>query len=289
MFDWVQVGKKRMDYSEGTGVSGQTSLLTEALDKLYERDGKDALDDFDGVFFLYAGYRRADQPRRPLLAAQGVVRAQGQAPELFHLPRDERRADGQHQHAVPRVRPHARPARPVRPAGEPRLGGHRRQWGTMSEQLPTAGRSSFSAWSKEQLGWLKPAVIDPTVKQKLILAPVEDSAKECFKVLLRPDGSEYFLLENRRKKGFDTRPAGRGAADLACGRRPPLHRGVARHRRAGRAGRVPRHGALPDAGQRRLHAVYDAQQQVGTRRRPAGQHHQHPQAAGRADHVLYRV
>jgi hypothetical protein len=61
----------------------------------------------------------------------------------------------------------------------------------------------FCAWSKEKVGWVKPAVIDPTVKQKLVLAPIEDSPKECFKVLLRPDGSEYLLLENRRKKGFD--------------------------------------------------------------------------------------
>src|SRR5205823_11020261 len=57
---------------------------------------------------------------------------------------------------------------------------------------------------KEMLGWVKPTVIDPTVKQKLVLAPVENSPKECYKVLARPDGSEYFLLENRRKKGFDT-------------------------------------------------------------------------------------
>src|SRR3954451_14128336 len=54
------------------------------------------------------------------------------------------------------------------------------------------------------MGWLKPTVIDPTVKQKLILAPVEQSNKECYKVLVRPDGSEYFLLENRRKTGFDS-------------------------------------------------------------------------------------
>src|SRR5262249_50637925 len=68
----------------------------------------------------------------------------------------------------------------------------------------------FSAWCKEQLGWLQPAVIDPTVKQKLILAPVEDSAKECVKVLLKPDGSEYFLLENRHRKGFDQDLPGEG-------------------------------------------------------------------------------
>src|SRR5204863_1269601 len=58
-------------------------------------------------------------------------------------------------------------------------------------------------WSKEKLGWLTPTVIAPAVPQKLILGAVEDSPKECFKILVRPDGSEYLLLENRRKKGFD--------------------------------------------------------------------------------------
>jgi hypothetical protein len=80
----------------------------------------------------------------------------------------------------------------------------------MSEQLPNGRPQQFSAWCKEQLGWIKPAVIDPTVKQKLVLSPVEDSSKECIKVLVRPDGSEYLLLENRRKKGFDTNLPGEG-------------------------------------------------------------------------------
>jgi hypothetical protein len=76
-------------------------------------------------------------------------------------------------------------------------------WCAMANQAGSGRPQHFCAWSKERLGWVQPAVIDPTVKQKLILAPIEDSPKECFKVLVRPDGSEYLLLENRRKKGFD--------------------------------------------------------------------------------------
>ena len=52
-------------------------------------------------------------------------------------------------------------------------------------------------------GWLKPAILDPSDKQKLILAPIEDAPRQCCKILVRPDGSEYFLLECRKKKGFD--------------------------------------------------------------------------------------
>jgi hypothetical protein len=68
----------------------------------------------------------------------------------------------------------------------------------------------FSAWCKEQLGWIKPCVIDPTVQQKLILGPIHGSAAECYKVLLRPDGLEYLLLENRVRRGFDRDLPGEG-------------------------------------------------------------------------------
>jgi len=73
----------------------------------------------------------------------------------------------------------------------------------MSNQLGNGRPQHMGAWCKEHMGWLHPAVIDPTVKQKLILAPIERSSQECFKVLLRQDGSEYLLLENRQKTGFD--------------------------------------------------------------------------------------
>jgi hypothetical protein len=84
-------------------------------------------------------------------------------------------------------------------------------WCTMSTGHGTDGRPlHLSAWCKEQLGWLKPCVIDPTRKQKLILAPVEGSGTECYKVLIRPDGSEYLLLENRKRHLSDRALPGEG-------------------------------------------------------------------------------
>ena len=96
-------------------------------------------------------------------------------------------------------------ARPESPASEG-LGA----WCAMSNEAGNGRPQHFSAWVKEQLGWLKPAILDPTVKQKLILAPVENSSTECFKVLVRPDGAEYLLLENRRRLGFDRSLPGEG-------------------------------------------------------------------------------
>ena len=112
---------------------------------------------------------------------------------------------------------YARPENPDRK----RLG----VWCAMSNRGLGNGRPQhFSAWCKEKLGWIKPVVIDPTVKQKLILAPVEDSPKECYKVLVRPDGSEYILLENRHKTGFDqSLPAEGLLIWRVVGNRPILH------------------------------------------------------------------
>jgi hypothetical protein len=84
-------------------------------------------------------------------------------------------------------------------------------WCTMSTGHGQKGRPlHVSAWCKEQMGWLKPVVIDPRTPQKLVLSPVEGSGKECVKVLLRADGTEYLLLENRVKKNFDADLPGEG-------------------------------------------------------------------------------
>src|SRR5262249_21148450 len=63
VFDWVEVKKNRMDYAPltGGGNVSRTALFSEAMDLILKRDGEDALKEFDGVFFLYAG-RRVNVP-----------------------------------------------------------------------------------------------------------------------------------------------------------------------------------------------------------------------------------
>lgn len=200
MFDWIEVGKKRSEYATATG-GNRTALLAEAMDLILKRDGKEAFKDFDGVFFLYAGERYQTNrgalywPHRAnlqhggkrwayFICAEGGSRM-GNISVFCH--------EFGHMLGLPDL--YARPENP----GSEGLGA----WCAMSNQAGNGRPQHFSAWCKEMLGWLTPTVVDPTVKQKLILAPVENSSKECFKVLVRPDGSEYFLLENRRKRSFD--------------------------------------------------------------------------------------
>jgi M6 family metalloprotease-like protein len=208
VFPWVEVAKKRGEYVQGSGTSNRTAVLTEALSKLTARDGNDALKDFDALVFVYAGSRLATnrgavyyphagtmqhQSRRvpymlvpeggsTLTALNGMVKEAGL---LLGLPELAARSEN---------------------IGSEGLG----PWCAMSDPARTGKPQHYSAWCKEKLGWLKPTVIDPTVKQKLVLAPIEGSSRECFKVLVRPDGSEYLLLENRAKKGFDSDLPGAG-------------------------------------------------------------------------------
>lgn len=207
MFPWVEVSKKRRDYVQGSGTSNKTAPLTEALDKLTARDGKDALKDFDGVLFLYAG-ERIPSNRGSVYAPQAgsLLHAGRRLPYLLN-------AEG-----GPKATPIGGFAKEFGLVlGLPDLAARTENvgseglgvWCALSTPFTTARPQHFSAWAKEKLGWIKPTVLDPTVKQKLLLAPIEDT-RECYKVLVRPDGSEYFLLENRKMKGFDTDLPGEG-------------------------------------------------------------------------------
>ncbi|MBI1831414.1 MAG: M6 family metalloprotease domain-containing protein [Planctomycetes bacterium] len=201
-FKFVTVSKKRSEYAAANTGPAKTALLGEALDALYKRDGKEALKGFDGIFFLYAGDRVQTNRGGLYWPHKSFVTHQGQRWPYFIVQEGAARMcdisvichEFGHMLGLPDL--YARPENP----GSEGVG----VWCAMSNQVGGGRPQHFSAWSKEQLGWITPAILDPTVKQKLILAPVENSAKECFKVLARPDGSEYFLLENRRKKGFDS-------------------------------------------------------------------------------------
>jgi M6 family metalloprotease-like protein len=209
VFDWVLVDKNRQEYSPDSGTSNKSVLLTEAFDKILARDGEEALKDFDGVAFVYAGDRppRTNRgglywPHRANLTYKGK-----RWPYFICQEGSERMAtisvychEFGHMLGLPDL--YARPENP----GSEGLG----TWCAMSNQAGNGQPQHFSAWCKEQLGWISPTVIDPRVEQKLILDAIEDSPQECFKVLVKPDASEYLLLENRRRKGFDRSLPGEG-------------------------------------------------------------------------------
>jgi M6 family metalloprotease-like protein len=208
VFDWVELSKKRGDYSQGSGTSNRAAPLIEAVDKLLTRDGKEALKDFDALFFIYAGDMVRSNRGAVYYPHAGAFQSQGKRWNYLLAPEGGSRMTPLNGYVRECGLLLGLPSLAARTenVGSEGCGA----WCLMSNPLTTGRPQHLCAWCKETLGWVKPVIIDPTVKQKLILAPIEDSAKECFKVLVKPDGSEYFLLENRKKKGFDADLPGEG-------------------------------------------------------------------------------
>ncbi len=203
------MGKKRAEYILGSGTTNITAVLTEALDKVAKRDGNEAFKDLDGLFFLYAGDLARGNRGSVYYPRAGMIRSfQGKRWPYVIAPEGGSHATPIGGFAKEFAQMLGLPDLAARPEerGSEGLGA----WCALSNPMKTAQPQHMSAWAKEKLGWLKPTVIDPTVDQKLVLSPVEASPIECFKVLVRSDGSEYFLLENRRKKGFDEKLPGEG-------------------------------------------------------------------------------
>lgn len=201
VFDWVTVSRNRGDYVAPTSTLGRTALLNEALDLLLQRDGAEALKDFDGLLFLYAGSRYRANRGQLYWPHRATMTHRSKRWPYFIVPEGGPRMgdisviahEFGHMLGLPDL--YARPENP----GSEGVGN----WCLMSQQVAGGRPQHMSAWCKERMGWLKPAVVDPRVPQKLVLGPINGSSTECFKVLVRPDGSEYLLLENRRKTGFD--------------------------------------------------------------------------------------
>jgi M6 family metalloprotease-like protein len=209
-FPWVELTKKRGDYVQGSGTSNRTAPLIDTLNKLTSGDAKDALKDFDAIVFIYAGDRFAQNRGAVFYPHAGTIMHQQKRIPYMLIPEGTSRLTqlgGLAKEAAMMLGlPDLTARREI--VGSVGLG----PWCALS--TPDTERPArpphLSAWAKEKLGWIEPRAIDPTVKQKLILAPIENSKKECFKVLVRPDGSEYFLLENRKKTGFDSDLPGEG-------------------------------------------------------------------------------
>jgi M6 family metalloprotease-like protein len=207
---WYEVSKKRSEYSSGSGTSAgeKRALLTEALDVFTKKVGKDELKQYDGVFFLYAGARVQTTRGGLYWPHRATVEYGGRGIPYFIVQEGGSTMNDisvfchefGHMLGLPDL--YARPEQP----GSEGVG----RWCAMSEQIGGGRPQHFCAWSKEQLGWIKPTVLDPSVKQKLVLGPIENDPTQCFKIKIRPDNSEYFLLEVRKNTGWDEKLPGEG-------------------------------------------------------------------------------
>src|SRR5262249_41984707 len=147
LFDPVVVDKKRNDY---TNNPNRFELLTKAVDNLLECEGDDALKDFDGLFFIYAGDRAQTNRGGIYWPHRSFFRHKGKNWSYFICPEGGSRMSSisviSHEfgHMIGLPDLYARPETP----GAVGLG----IWCTMSVGHGNDGKPlHFSAWCKEQL------------------------------------------------------------------------------------------------------------------------------------------
>jgi M6 family metalloprotease-like protein len=205
VFAPVKLARKRADYATATT---RIAILTEALDAVAARDGANAVKGLDGFCYVYAGESGTTQRSSVLWPHRASFTHKNERYSYFIIPEGGPRMNSistichefGHMLGLPDL--YAKPEVPgMEGAGA---------WCAMSQQMRGGRPQHLCAWSKEQMGWLKPAVIDPSVPQKLLLEPIEGKLEQCYKALVRADGSEYLLLENRSKSGFDKDLQGEG-------------------------------------------------------------------------------
>jgi len=213
----VTVGKKR----PSTPNANKTALLSEAIDKLLSATGLGT-----------EAFRRhlLHVPARAFLTQRGglywphraSVFHKGQRWPYFICPEGGDKMESisvsAHDSATCSACPTFTHRRRARQPRARRLVRHGHQVGKGKPQ-------HFCAWSKEQLGWLEPAVIDPSVKQNscCVVQHGRKSVSRCWCARRQ----RVFPSGNRTQKGL-TRAAPRGIADLARGQWQTGAGGIAR-------------------------------------------------------------
>ncbi len=202
VFDWVELAGHYADYRDAG--FGSRIVSDAMLTAVRDRYAADALDGFDCIAFVWAGttVKRTSSlwPMRVSLKESPDVVAFKMAE--YHL--GELSAIGVACHELGHT---------FGVNDKYGLGATRNPigpWCLMAKGThggePSGRHRPFHmcAWCKMVIGWVKPAVIDPSDPQKLALRPTLYGPGEVLRILLKPDGSEYLLLENRRREGFQT-------------------------------------------------------------------------------------
>ncbi|MHC4853632.1 MAG: M14 family zinc carboxypeptidase, partial [Planctomycetota bacterium] len=216
VFDWLELPGKFEEYRKASFGSSKFRDALEAA--VLEKHGDDALDGYDGIVYLWAGnpVHRVSclWPMRLGLKHRPGVSA-FKAGEFY---RGQMAPIGVACHEMG----HTFGVNDKYGLGAPKwpMGS----WCLMCKGTHGAGNSAqrrpfhMCAWCKMVIGWVKPVVVDPTAgAQKLALRPILYAPNECYRILLKPDGSEYLLLENRRQEGFMTELPSAGLVVLKVG------------------------------------------------------------------------
>jgi M6 family metalloprotease-like protein len=198
----VTLPSPRVHYSSQPMGGAPGSAFAAAAALLDARESE-AMRDFDGVAFLYAGEPET-RPGFALWPHRSTVTAGGRRlPYYVHGTGDaDASAIGVHCHEFGHLLglPDVYGAAHVTGCGDFCLMGIGHRGGGAS-----GARSPFAlcAWCRMRLGWIDPVVLDPRTPQRVRIDPPSRDRDAAAVIPLSPRTDEYLLLEVRRRRGFD--------------------------------------------------------------------------------------
>jgi M6 family metalloprotease-like protein len=206
-FDWVQVPQTWAYYDDqdmGPAREGKTRIFEDTLKAIRKREGTKALDDFQGVVFIYAGARDSLRGSQ-LWPHRSSIRVGGRSVPYYIVEAGDKEfaSIGVHCHEFGHM------------LGLPDFYGYGHRTGvgkfcTMAIGHLGGGTSlkdrpfHLCAYCKIELGFLQPTVLRPSTKGLICLRPIEGSTDQALILPLSHGGEEYFLLEVRSRRGFDS-------------------------------------------------------------------------------------
>jgi M6 family metalloprotease-like protein len=198
-FDWVGTAEPRSFFlgKKTSDKEARQKLLTGSMESIRKRDGEKALDGFDAFCFIYAGSMKGahtgdllwahrsslGNPRKSYQITSEVETINVSCHEFGHiigLPDFYQKKDKDGN---------------VTREG---LG----TWCTMASGSRGEKPRHLGCWCKMRLGWLTPKVIEPAESRRYMLRPIESHVQDC--LVVEASDTEYYMLENRQKIGFDT-------------------------------------------------------------------------------------
>lgn len=206
VFGWMAVEHPR-DYFETKAMGSKAytrDFMGAAIERVKKEEGDDVFDEFDGLVILHAGDQSHHRPMALWPHRSSTRVGKRSVPYFLSSEGGKFLASiGVHCHEFGHM------------VGLPDQYGKNHstgvgKWCLMSVGHMGGGESrnhrpyQLCAWCKEQLGWVKPVVLDPRDVQRLRLDAVEKNASAVGKILIQPDASEYYLIENRQRIGFDS-------------------------------------------------------------------------------------
>ena len=199
VFDWIELKGARQQYVDAN--FGSAIVQEEGAKAVIGKYGEHILDDFDAYVFIWAG--------PPVARISALWPMQVSFQDKVAIKICELYAGGISPIGLPcHELGHTFGVRDKYTAPKSMVGMGR--WCLMAHGTYGYPPSEmhrpfhFCAWCKEVIGWVRPVVIDSGEHQKLALRPITYGPNECYKVLIKEDGSEYYLLENRQREGFFT-------------------------------------------------------------------------------------